>query len=236
MLGPVDYFLWFCAAIAEAAVIFCAWRARAIGRYLALNIYMLATLLATVARLWVLFSFGYRSAQYGYFYYYSDALLSILLYFTLMSLYARVFDEMQVRKHIQVATLLLLAGTALVTYQIVAEASTSGRILGPFIIELSRNLYFVGLVLVYLLWGAMMKLKTTSARLVQIVTALGVYMSGFAANYALYNMSHKLSFVWIYIPTMMGIALPVAWAYTFWKVPEGARLAPAGLTAAQGHR
>jgi len=37
---------------------------------------------------------GFTSNAYLYFYFYSDALLTISLYFVLMSLYAKVFSEM----------------------------------------------------------------------------------------------------------------------------------------------
>jgi hypothetical protein len=236
VLGPVDFFLWFVAAVAEVAVLICAYRGRALGRYFILNLYMLATLLTTVGRFVIFLQHGYQSPQYGYFYYYSDAMLSVLLFFALMSLFARVFEELHISRYVLGGALLLLALTALVSYQIVADASKSGRILTAFTIELSRNLYFVRLVLVYMLWAAVMKLKVVDTRLVQLVSALGVYVSGFAANYALHSLAPGHDHIWMYFPTVMGILLPVSWAYTFAKVPESARLATARMAAAPGSR
>jgi len=39
------------------------------------------------------------------------------------------------------------------------------------------------------LWGAMLKLRETRTRLIQLVLALGLYFSVFAASYAFWNLS-----------------------------------------------
>ena len=59
---------------------------------------------------------GFTSRTYLYFYFYSDALLTICLYFVLMSLYAHVFSEMGVSKLVRGGAMLLLGGTALISY------------------------------------------------------------------------------------------------------------------------
>ena len=56
-----------------------------------------------------------------------------------------------------------------------------------YIVEISQNLYFVGLVLTYILWAALLKLRESRVRVIQIVLSLGVYFSINAANYALHN-------------------------------------------------
>ena len=77
--------------------------------------------------------------------------------------------------------MLLLAGTALISYYMVA--SSSDRLVTKFVMELSQNLYFVGVVLTYVLWGAMMKLRENRTRLMQLVLSMGVYFSAFAGSY-----------------------------------------------------
>jgi glucan phosphoethanolaminetransferase (alkaline phosphatase superfamily) len=97
---------------------------------------------------------------------------------------------------------------------------------------LGQNLYFVGVVLTYLLWGAILKLRETRTRLIQLVLALGVYFSATACTYALRNLFPNLeSSVLKSIFPVVGLWLPVAWAYTFAKVSEDARLATARLAA-----
>ena len=109
-------------------------------------------------------------------------------------------------------------------------ASSSDKLVTRFVFELSQNLYFVGVVLTYLLWGAMMKLRENRTRLMQLVLAAGVYFSAFAGSYALRNMYPDLV-LWRYFMHIMAIWLPVSWAYSFIKVPEDARMATTRVLA-----
>jgi hypothetical protein len=102
--------------------------------------------------------------------------------------------------------------------------------LTKFAFELSQNLYFVGLLLTYILWGAMLKLRETRALLVQLVLSLGVYFSASAASYAMSNLDpHFVSYLRYLMPAM-GCLLPLSWAYAFWRVPDDARLVPSRLS------
>ena len=98
-----------------------------------------------------------------------------------------------------------------------------------FVVELSQNLYFVGVVLTYVLWGAMMKLRETRTRLIQLVLSLGIYFSMLAAEYALRNLYPSFTTVKTYLPPVVGCLLPLAWCYAFLKLSEDARLATARL-------
>ncbi len=171
--------------------------------------------------------YGFTSIEYTYTYYYSDALLTILMYLTIAYLYFEVFREMHFGKYVRGATVLLLAGTALFSYALVQ--SNADHLTGRFVVEMSQNMYFVGLVLTYLLWVAVFKLRETRARLVQIVLALGIYFSATAALYAFRNMFASLHFFDQLVSQFVGALLPMAWAYTFTRVPEDARLVPARL-------
>src|SRR5207245_9702916 len=111
------------------------------------------------------------------------ALLTFGFYFVLLNLYSFGFDEMKVKRYRRLGAIFLLGGTAWFSYAVVQQSSH--RILSHFAFELSQNLYFVGLILTYALWGAILKLRDTRARLIQLVLALGVYFSSFAADYAL---------------------------------------------------
>ncbi len=232
MLGSIDYAIWLLTAVLEAGAVVCVVCARSSRKYFPLVFYMLAEFIATAGRFIVFLRFGYASQEYFYFYYYSDALEVICLYCALMGLYSLVFEEMGVSRYLRVAGVLLLGTTAGLTYAVVS--GSRDRLLTHFVVELSQNLYFVGVILTYLLWGAMMKLRETRTRLVQIVLSLGVCVSAFAAIYALRNLYPSFP-IWQYTPPILAIALPAAWGYTFLKVPEEARLAPARL-AAPNHR
>jgi eukaryotic-like serine/threonine-protein kinase len=65
-----------------------------------------------------------------------------------------------------------------------------------------------------------------------IVLALGVYFSAAAGSYAIGNLFPHLYMPFLrYLLPVFGVWLPSAWAYTFTKVPNDARLATATLLA-----
>jgi predicted neutral ceramidase superfamily lipid hydrolase len=136
---------------------------------------------------------------------------------------------MKVEKYLRLGAVMLLGGTAWFSYAVINESSH--RIFTHFAFELSQNLYFVGLVLTYVLWGAILKLRETRTRLIQLVLALGVYFSAFAADYALRNLYPNAHGVWRYVTPALGCFLPAAWAYSFLCVSEEARLAPSRIVA-----
>lgn len=230
MLGPVDYALWFFSALFELGAVVCALRYRSFSRYLPLNLYLLTAFMLTVGRYWVFSNYGFTSNEYLYFYYYSDAFLTICLFFAIMGLFSLMFEEMGASRYVRVGAMLLLAGTAWFSYQVVQNAAD--KMITRFVVELSQNLYFVGVVLTYVLWGAVVKLRETRTRLIHLVLGLGVYFSAFAANYALRNLYPQFSMVWMYLPPLMAIWLPASWAFTFYKIPEEARLAPSRVATA----
>jgi hypothetical protein len=209
------------------AALVCAFRKKAIRQYFFLNLYVAASLVASLGRLQILHSHGLQSNEYAYFYFYSDALLTICLYFALISLYSYVFTEMKAGKYVSQIALLLLVGTAIFSYAVVQQSST--RLLTHFVVELSQNLYFVGLVLTYILWASILKMRETRTRLIQLVLSLGVYFSLFAATYALVNLYPHMSSFLQALPSLIACFLPIAWGYAFWRLPEEARLVPSRL-------
>lgn len=223
----MEYIVWLLCTLLEAGVVVCALKKGAFRRYLLLNLYMAASVVISVGRYKILAQYGWSSSEYIYFYYYSDAILTIVLYFALSSLYAHVFSELEAERYVRMGALMLLAGTALFSYAVVQESTS--KLMTHFVVELSQNLYFVGLVLTYILWAAILKLRETRTRLIQLVLSLGVYFSLFAADYALRNLYPSMSSVFIPLLQVFGVFLPLAWAYAFWRLPEDARLAPSRL-------
>jgi hypothetical protein len=208
-------------------VVVCSLFRRSFRRYFTLNLYMMASVATSVGRYVVLARSGLTSDEYAYFYYYSDAVLTICLYFALMGMYSFVFEELGAKTHVRAFSMLLLAGTALFSYGVIHQSEN--RMVTPYVFELSQNLYFVGLVLTYVLWGAVLKLRETRARVVQFVLSLGIYFSLYAANYALDNIYPNLGHVWMHLPALISTLLPLAWCYAFLRFNEDARLAPARL-------
>jgi hypothetical protein len=227
-MGPVDYTLLLADLFVEVCCVVCLLKKKALSQHFTIVLYLCASIAVGVGRYGVIATAGFTSVAYHYFFYYSDALLTICLYFVLMSLYAHVFSEMGISKFVRGGAMLLLAGTAGISYHMVA--TSTDKLLTPFVFELSQNLYFVGVVLTYLLWGAMMKLRENRTRLIQLVLSMGVYFSAFAGSYALGNMYPNL-LLWHYMCHLMVMWLPLSWAYTFVKVSEDTRTATARVLA-----
>jgi len=230
MPGPLLSAIWYFGIVLEVAFVVCSvWR-KSFFRYFFLNLYFLATLASGVVRYAVLSEFGQHSDQYRFAYFYTDVLLTLALYIALISLYTRIFAELEIGKYVRLTAVLLLAGTALFSYAVVAQSSD--RLATTFAYELSQNLYFVGLVLTYILWGAILKLRETRTRLVQFVLALGIYFSAYAASYALFNLVSRYSVVFFLGP-IVSCLLPLAWTTTMWRHSEESRLIPAQLVAVE---
>lgn len=227
-MGPVDYLLLLADLVVEVCCVVCLLERKAFSQYFTIVIFLCASIAVGIGRYGIIAAAGYTSGAYLYFFYYSDALLTICLYFVLMTLYSRVFSEMGISKFVRGGAMLLLGGTAGISYHMVA-ASTD-KLITHFVFELSQNLYFVGVLLTYLLWGAMMKLRENRTRVMQLVLSMGVYFSAFAGSYALGNL-YERAVIWHYICHLMVIWLPLSWTYTFMKVPEDARMGTATVLA-----
>jgi len=221
MPGSIALIIWYLGTAFELGFVVCSIVRRSFVRYFFLNLYFLLALSASLARRFFLYSYGQTSDQYRYAYFYTDALLTLALYVALVSLYAFVFGELRFSRYIRWAALLLLLGTALFSYGVLMQSTE--RLSTSFALELSQNLYFVGLVLTYILWGAVLKLRETRTRLVQFILALGVYFSAYAASFALANLANRWSILQLLAPSM-GCLLPLAWTITLWRHAEDARL------------
>jgi hypothetical protein len=229
MPGPAIV-LWYVGTALELAFVVCSIARKSFFRYFYLNLYFILVAASSIGRNLVMRSCGWDSDAYRYAYFYTDALLTLALYIALISLYSHVFAELQFGKYLRIGAVLLLVGTAFFTYAVVAQSEK--RLSTTFAYELSQNLYFVGLVLTYILWAAVLKLRETRTRLVQFVLALGVYFSAYAASYAFANVAEKYS-IGLFVWPVLGLLLPISWTMTMWRHNEDSRLVPAHLVAVQ---
>ena len=230
MLGSYFSVVALVGFLLEIYVVVCSLRRKTFLHELAINIYMLAAAAVTCFLLLYSYRFGTDSPTYGYYYYYTDSLLSVLMFWVIIHFYRQVFSEMHVSRYVRRAAVLLLLATAFFSYLVVHQHRN--HLTSRFVAEMGQNLYFVGVVLTYLLWGSVMKLRETRTRLAQSVLALGVYFSATAASYAIGNLFPQLYMSLLrYLLPIFAVWLASAWAYTFTTVPDNARLATASLLA-----
>jgi hypothetical protein len=230
MPGSVALFLWCLGTLLELCFVVCSLARKSFRRYFFLNLYFILSVLASAVRFLTLNSYGSASDQYMYAYFYTDALLTLGLFVALISLYSHVFGELGFSKQIRLGAVLLLLGTAAFSYGVVRQSE--GRMITSFAYELSQNLYFVGLVLTYILWGAVLKLREARTRLVQFILSLGLYFSAYAASYALLNLADKFAVV-RYLSQLLACLLPLSWSITMLRHTEDSRIATAPLVAVQ---
>jgi hypothetical protein len=230
MLSRIDYAIWILGFLVEAGAVVCFIARRNFSKYIFLSTYLLAATFVTVGQYWFIHKFGWSSIEYRYYYYYSESLLTILLFFVVIQFYDRVFEELNASRYVRRGAIILVGATALFSYFVIR--ANQDHLTSRFVVELGQNLYFVGVVLTYLLWGAILKLRETRTRLIQLVLALGVYFSATAAAYALRNLFPALQpAVLRWVPPIAGIWLPAAWAYTMMKVSEDSHLVTSHLLA-----
>lgn len=233
MHGPLGYGIWIAALVLDGLFVVCSLGRREFLRYLPLNLYILLCGLANCALYLCSRNFGVHSREYFYSYYSADILLSVLMYTVIAELFSRVFEDTDFAGYIRGAAVILLGATAVFAF--ISAHSSGQRLTTQFVVELEQDLNFVGVVLMYVLWGAVIKLRETRVRLVQVVLALGVYFSAVAASYALRNLFPSLEFsVLQWLPPLSGLWLVLAWTYTFLRVPDEARLTP-GHTLVTSH-
>lgn len=233
MLGPVDYALWIAGFVLEAAVVFSIFYRKAFARYYSVCFYMACTFLVQAAQYVSFLKFGFHSAQYFYLYYYSDSLLTVLLFLVVMHFYLIAFAEMGAGRYIRGGAALLLILTAAFSYLVVRGHRS--HLTEHFVVELGQGLYFVGTVLTYILWGAMMlKLRDRPARLAQLVLGLGIYYSATAGAYALRDMfpGEQGAFV-TWVPPAANVWLCLAWTLAFLRTKEEARVTMPSLVRAR---
>ena len=230
MPSQFDTYALIIGTALEVSFLTCSLIRGAFLRYFFLNLYVILTLFGDLVRQYILHYYGFNSPEYRYVYFYSDLLLTLSLFVAVISLASRVFAELDFGKYVRWVAVLLLLGTAGFSYGVIAQSAN--RLATNFAYELSQNLYFVGLVLTYILWGAVLKLRETRTRLVQMVLSLGLYFSAYAGSYALINLGSKHELLLVqYLGPILGCFLPVSWMLTIVRHNEDSRLTPARLVA-----
>jgi len=205
MLAPADQTFRLLTTVVEAFVVYLFLVQGLFRKFLFLNTYLLLLTSISVGRYAVLLWFGW-SQNYSYFYYYSDALLTLVLFICVCELSQRVVGPRMPCLRV----LFWGAGAFLATAGFtVAIASRLGHRMGAYVFfEFTQNIYFVCCLVVFLL--AVWKLRNDSedriaARLVNI---LFVYFSLFVLLYGAHQLVPHGSDL-TNLHSMMGAWLPL---------------------------
>jgi hypothetical protein len=224
MTGFIDNVVPFLGCLLQLSVVVCSLYRREFFRYLFLNIYMLASASVCWGLFYCMEKFGVGSQQYFYAYYTSDLLLCVAMYSVVIHLYWQTLGDTNAKRYIRGGAILLLGLTCLFSFLVVRRSE--GTLTGRFVAELEQNLNFVGVVLTYMLWGAILKRRETRARLVQLVLTLGIYFSAIAAAYAMHGLFPQIdnNSLWRWAPPLISLWVPLASCYAFVSVRDEARV------------
>jgi hypothetical protein len=221
MLGPFDFVVWLCGFLAEVFVVVWAFRDRSLLQHRTLVLYVAALALDEVLSFSILHRYGFSSNEYLYFYHYSDALLTLLMFIAIAGLCSRIFHEQSESAQARALPALIL-GIA-VLYAAAVTAVKHQLLATHFAVEFSGSLYFAGMILTYGVWILLLKRRDPRLRLVLVVSAFGIYFGGQTATFALQSILPSLAILH-YLPGLMGAWLPVSLAYTFSRVSDEARI------------
>ena len=213
--------MWLLGFLAEVFVLVWAFRDRSLLRHRALLLYVGALALDEILSFSILRRYGFSSNEYLYYYHYSDAVLTLLMFIAIAGLCSRIFREQGPSAQARALPAIILGTVAL--YATAVTAIKHQLLATHFAVEFSGSLYFAGMILTYGVWVLLLKRRDPRLRLVLVVSAFGIYFGGQTATFALQSILPSLS-VLHYLPGLMGAWLPVSLAYTFSRVSDDARI------------
>src|SRR6266704_4466304 len=90
MLPFADLTLWLLTTFVEAFVVYLFLIQGLFRTFLLLNFYLMLSATISIGRYFVLRHFGFTSSEYAYFYFYTDAALTVCLFLSICELSARL--------------------------------------------------------------------------------------------------------------------------------------------------
>lgn len=206
MLLPADFALWLLTAVVEAFAVYLFWVQGLSRKFLLLSFYLLLCAIICAGRFAVFYQYGLTSSAYVYFYYYSDALLTVFLFLSICELSLRLARSKISRRRLALTGAVAFLVVFLFSASIASQSSM--RMMSHFVIELSQNLYFASYLAIAALWVW----KTfgdpedrTAARFVGVVFG---YISMFILLYGVRQLAPQVAFDHQF-GQMMAVWLPI---------------------------
>jgi hypothetical protein len=160
----------------------------------------------TASRLAIFCHFGYYSSEYIYFYYFSDAHLTVFLFLSICELSQRLAGSKISRR------LLALTGTGaflLVSlFSALIASQSSMRMMSRFVVVLSQNLFFASCLAIAALWAWKTFGDPEDRIAARFVGVVFVYISIFILPYGARQLVPQVAFN-LQLPQMMALWLPL---------------------------
>jgi hypothetical protein len=182
-MAPAALALWLLTTIVEGFVVFLCIRQKVVSKFFFFSCYFAASIVVSIGRFWIFSRDGYSSVEYLYFYYYSDAVLTILLAFAIWQIGARLAPGRVGREKVLIAGAGILLLVTLFSFSIVAFSTL--KLITHFTIELSQNIFNTAGLATLVLWVWNLFNKAEDRIATQFVNVLAVYFALFFVVYGL---------------------------------------------------
>ena len=211
MISSADFALWIYATVLCIFTDFVIVVRGQFRRFSSQAMYFAIVGAVNLLRLHVFNTYGFTSPEYGYFYYSSDLVLSVLLYFVLASLYREVFPAKSAHLHVRIGSALIAAGVGIFSFAILPTASS--RLISRWIFEYRENLYFVSALGALILFGVATYKSNSTAPVHQLSFVFAGYYLFFALMYMIQYASPRWTLGGLV--GFFGMWLPLGVAYVF---------------------
>ncbi len=180
-LTLIELVLWLLTTLIEAFVVYLFLIRGLFRKFLFLNFYLLLSATSSIGRYAVLYHFGYTSPEYLYFYYFSEAPLTITLFICVGELSLRLVGDKLPPSRVALWSAGALLAIAL--FSLSDGSSGEYRVAARFVIELSRNIFYACSLGIVLLWFWKLRNDPEDRFAARFVNVLGVYFSVFVLIY-----------------------------------------------------
>lgn len=197
-------------------------------RYRYLCVYTGSIVACDAVRQICLRTYGWHSQEYLFSYFGSDAVLVILKYLAIISVFEIILSESPFRTQARSAFLGLFGLVAAMSYGFTSHLVISREtlFLKRLIVELQQNMYFASVVLTALLCVTLAYLRVKEPQLRALVGGLGLSGALQASFWALQSLVSKDHFdsLWLalrYIPPVATMSMLAIWCYALTVLPVG---------------
>lgn len=181
-----QYTVWLGVLIFQILALYIFIKCGQLARFWPLYLYFGLDCIVSASRFVILRHYGLRSTQYAYFYYHSDAILTLSLAILVTRLFAFAC-KLKTWQGIPLRIVVPgLAGVAIFSYGVVHQSEA--KLLTRLAVEFSQDLYFALLFLAIVGWIAILVRKLRPSAEVNLVWVLFIYFSFIAALYSIGNL------------------------------------------------
>jgi len=220
-MAPAAATLWLLTTIVAGFVVFLCARQKVLSKFSLFNCYFAAYIVVTIARFWIESRNAQHFFEYFNFFYYSDAILSILLALAVWQIAARLVAGRIGRQAVLIAGAGILLLVFFLSFSSVAHSSLGT--LTYFAVVISENVLFAAGFATLALWLWNLINNAEDRLPTQFVNVLMVY-------FAVFYLLHWLGHAWPYsrahggdLISMMAAWLPLGCSFALVQDPTNAK-------------